>query len=167
MDVDVTREMLNYREAARHLWAAHFLPVMDPKRLHCAVHQFADVCSMLYIWLVAQPRHLQVGCWREFEPTPWNLRVIIEHDRVVPIQVSRNKGEHTYWDYPLEKVSGAGLEFEFQGFLDWDEIDHRDFEYAKLRITRFDGNEALVDHLALIKPMYCRWLGLLMESPAG
>lgn len=145
--MDVTEQLLAYRETARHLWNTSLrqIATMDDVNPWDVRDRFEDSCDTLFLDHVVVEKR-----WRSGEPLP--IRVVAPKGGL-EMHVNREKGERSGdWGFPCECVGRRGLELAFVDFFDFDVLGWRDFEYAEVLIRGCTDEQDLEGRFALVRP---------------
>lgn len=147
---DVTDIFQKYREAARHLRNAYYVPYdADDWDM---VEDFDEVSITLF-------KHLVLGELKisreEFDwlAQPSSKFVIESVANDLPLMINR-EGQSGYWDNAITKVKKGDLVMHFIDYFDWDAMDQIDFRYYRVRIVASDRYPNLVGNDALIETIY-------------
>jgi hypothetical protein len=159
-NLDITPSVANFREAARHLWNAHYrqnLSERDPWDLR---DSFDEVIIRLFASLVLEPLGINdtgLAPSRAGEPTPvTGLIVRPSSESGVPIMINRDRPRSGYWDHPKQCFAGGDGTLLPARFFDFDELASRDFRYLEVFIASSDRNPDIVGRWALLGFEYAR-----------
>lgn len=155
--MDALPLLLRYREAARHVWNCFLRPpdivAAGPLLSEEADDDWEETRQVLFRAIVLRntgsPAHAQARL-RWLTPIDF-LRVELRVD--VPAMISRIKGQGSYWDHPLGRLS-PGDDLRFIDFYDFDESGYRDFLYCQVEIRGSPQHPEVVGHLAMIEAQY-------------
>jgi hypothetical protein len=147
---DVTSEMNDFREAARHLWNMHFRGLAEPSQDWDVRDDFNAIVALLFRALVLGPIGREEWEYTPDEvairePLPF-LHVVAKSESDLHINRELNSG---YWDFPV--VAPGDLDLQFLQCFDWWELGHRDFAYYRVRIAESKAHPALVGKDALVR----------------
>lgn len=156
---DITAEMLEFKEAIRHIWNGHFAQRrsrMSPE-MQDAFSQIerglfaAIVLSSLNVSKRAEEYREQPLSWLILEPaselTEW------------PVQFGDIDGTgNTTWQLPSVIDVKEGMIFEFFDFFDWNAFGFVDFPYVRARVRATKVTTPLQGAVALIEQRLCRFM---------
>lgn len=158
--LDITPAVANFREAARHLWNAHYrqvLPDRDPWDLR---DSFDEVINRLFENLVLVPLGMNgpgLAPSNAGEPVPMpGLIVRPSPQSGVPIMINRDRPRSGYWDHPKDRIVGGEAELLLARFFDFDQLACRDFRYLEVFIASSDCEPDLVGRWALLDFEYAQ-----------
>ncbi len=147
---NITGIFQKYREAARHLRNAYYIP--SDTNDWDMVEDFDEASTMLFKHLVLG--ELQIN--REgfdWLAQPSGKFIIESVANDLPLMINR-EGQSGYWDNPIEKVQKGDLVMHFIDYFDWDSMDQIDYRYYRTRIVASDKHPNLVGNDALIETIY-------------
>ena len=147
---NVTDIFQQYRECARHIRNAYYVPKdMNDGDI---VEDFDALSVLLFRHLVLG----EVGVDRESNnwlSEPALIFPVVPSGNVCPIMINR-KEQSDYWDHPLTEIKKDDLEMVFIDYFDWDDMDLIDLRYYRVRITTSSVYPDLVGSDALIATIY-------------
>lgn len=154
MTIDASALMENYREAIRHLWNAHFRPVLNLKSPSQLLRRFSDTKRLLFRSLVAEP----LGIFETEIDAESLWEVEPRSSCGCPILINREIEQSGYWDNPINTTSGSSVKFRFIDFFDWDQLGQADLIYCLVKIEHFSAHPHLVGYTALLEVHYVRFI---------
>jgi hypothetical protein len=161
-NLDITSSVANFREAARHLWNAHYRQTLSERDPWDVRDSFDEVIGRLFGSLVLEPLGIDgtgLARWNAGEPTPVKgLIVRPSAESGVPIMINRDRPRSGYWDHPKERVAAAEAELLFARFFDFDQLACRDFRYLEVFIASCVREPDIVGRWALLDFEYARIL---------
>jgi len=162
---DVTQLLNGYRECVRNLWNIHFINRTSLTSAWDLFEEYDDICSKLLAALVLDhvDRHTYTKA-RAYALSPEPLlffRVVPTPKTGVPINISREKNNSGYWDYPITLVKPGDADMRFIDLFDFDLLGFRDFQYCRVRIVGSKANPDLVGHDALLG---CNHVRILFDA---
>jgi hypothetical protein len=136
---DITAAVANFREAARHLWNAHYLPTLSPEFPWDVRDSFDRVACELFRSLVLEDFGLaKVGLAPAWAADPEPIPALIVTPRGVtgsPILINRERPRSGYWDHPKQCIRAEDATLLLARFFDFDEVGLRDFRYLEVFIS--------------------------------
>ena len=159
-NLDITASVANFREAARHLWNAHYRQNLSDRDCWDLRDSFDEVAIQLFASLVLEPLGLNstsLAPSNVGEPTPLtSLIVCPSPESGVPIMINRDRPRSGYWDHPQQRVTGDDAELRLARFFDFDELACRDFRYLEVFIASSNRHPDIVGRWALLDFEYAR-----------
>ena len=146
----VTPIFQKYREAARHLRNAYYIPL--DRNDWDMIEDFDEISIMLF-------KHLVLGEFQlnregfDWLAQPSKHFMIESSAEDLPLMINR-EGQSGYWDNPINKVKKGDLVTHFIDYFDWDSMDQIDFRYYRVRIVGSDKHPNLIGNDALIETIY-------------
>ncbi len=156
MNEDCTIAFRRYREIARATWNLAFAPDAERAVWDCAI-AYREAMARLFEALVLIPLGYPVRNKLDYslgDAVPFAVMVESEHVEVMFDRNLPQEAAHS-WAPPIA-IGGTGYLFRFVNFFDWDELSHRDFQYVKVLVERYDTKPDVVGHHALIEALKCR-----------
>jgi hypothetical protein len=169
-NLDITSSVANFREAARHLWNAHYRQSLSDRDPWDLRDSFDEVIIRLFASLVLEPlgtkgTGLAPSCG--FEPIPvTGLIVRPSPESGVPILINRDRvrSAHGYWDHPKTRIAATEAELLLARFFDFDQTAHRDFRYLEVLISASQTEPEIVGRWALLDFEYAH---VFFDEPAA
>ncbi|HSI86800.1 MAG: hypothetical protein ACAI35_17445 [Candidatus Methylacidiphilales bacterium] len=147
---DLAQLMANYREASRHLWNAHFRPVLTSRNAPLLLRKFKDIRIQLFDTLVLDGMRTMLPILRHYNHLEAYIQITIRPSEACPILIGRMRGKDGYWDHPVDTTDGSDIYLRFLDYFDWDELGPRDMTYYKCEILDFPSQDHLRHHYALL-----------------
>jgi hypothetical protein len=134
--MDLTQEVLRYRECARHVWNVYFQPMRD------GWHEFFPVEQALFDALVLEQFEHRPGLWEKHPDGYFDALVVVP--TLAPrglsalfVRPERGKDEH--W---AETRLDGPVELKFIEFFDFANCnDPRDLRWVRARVLGPPGHE--------------------------
>jgi len=144
--VDATPTFDAYRECVRHLWNAHFVPVLEHLDKPQASEHFYEVEVSLFRQLVLA-RYAPKRMWEEFDGYPFFHLEIVSPRAEVYISAGSGSGR---WDQPPRFALPAEFEFEFLWFWDWYDFGVREYSLYHAHVRSSETYPDLVGREVLV-----------------
>ena len=159
-NIDITPSVANFREAARHLWNAHYRQNLSDREPWDLRDSFDEVIIRLFASLVLEPLAIDgtgLSPSSAGEPTAVTGVIVRPSPEVgVPIMINRDRPRSGYWDHPKQRIAGDEAELLFARFFDFDQLTYRDFRYLEVFIASSDREPDIVGRWALLDFEYAR-----------
>lgn len=159
-DLDITPLIENFREAARHLWNAHYRQRLAERDPWDVRDSFDEVTGPLFGSLVLAPlgiRSTALAPANVWEPTPvTGLIVRPSSESGVPIMINRDRPRSGYWDHPKDRITGDEAKLLLARFFDFDQLGCRDFRYLEVLIASSERHPEIAGRWALLDFEYAR-----------
>jgi hypothetical protein len=156
------------REAARHLWNAHYRQSLADRDPWDVRDSFDEVIGRLFGSLVLEPLGIEgtsLAPSNAGEPKPvTGLIVRPSAESGVPIWINRDRPRSGYWDHPKQRIAGDEAELLFARFFDFDQLACRDFRYLEVFIASSAREADIVGRWALLDFDYAK---VLVGQPAA
>lgn len=164
---DITPSIANFREAARHLWNAHYRQSLADRDPWDTRDSFDEVIGRLFDSLVLEPLGIagtSLAPSNAGVPKPvTGLIVRPSVESGVPIMINRDRPRSGYWDHPKERIAADEAELLFARFFDFDQLASRDFRYLEVFIASSVREPDIVGRWALLDFEYAK---VLVGQPA-
>lgn len=152
---NVTQLFNNYRECVRNLWNIHFLKYKSVASNEWDFFDaYDDICSLLFVSLVLnridRETYKKASAYVSSPEPLLFFRVIPSVETGVPLNVSREKNNLHYWDYPIDLIKPNEADMRFIDFYDFDLLEFREYQYCRVKIIDSNVYPDLVGHDALL-----------------
>jgi hypothetical protein len=157
--LDVTDEMLLFKEAVRHSWNLYFMQCDSPMSLEIQ-EAFEEVERGLLRGIVLASAGLteRAGEYRQ-KPLSWLMVELADGVQELPLQFGEvDEIGNTRWKIPVVLPMGGRARFEFFDFFDWNPYGMIDLPYVRARVVDLPGKPDAQGSMALIEQRYCRFL---------
>lgn len=118
-----------------------------------------EVQNVLFQKLVTEPASLS---GTKYGDPQRNILVELRDSVAAPIMLNREV-DSGYWDYPVKEVTKE-VRLLFVSFFDWDQLNYRDNQYARVQIEHWPTHSETVGKHALIESRYVRFVNNPAES---
>jgi len=156
--IDVTNQILEYRECLRFIWSKSCKDIARTEGFNEGFDKLEDLDGLKKLLL----RQLLNGSIPE-NVHPEIHAVLLSNDVRILVERPSNDGNR-YWDTPLPGVLISDPEFLFKDFFDWDPLRLYDCLYALVEITKSEKFLHVVGRKALIEVQY---LTFFMHEDVG
>jgi hypothetical protein len=157
---EITSDVANFREAARHLWNCHYLPYIGEQSPFDVRDSYDAVVRELFRSLVLEPWKLAGSLAPAWSAEPTTLPdIVVEPSTAhgVPILINRDQSRSSgYWDHPKKQLAANEAELRLARFFDFDVIGHRDYAYLQVLIASAPAEPVIVGRWALLEVRYAR-----------
>ncbi len=152
---DVTQILNRYRECVRNLWNIYFINHGSLTVDWDLADEYERICTKLFTLLVlnrvGKNEHSKSLVFNQSSEPLSFFRVVPSAEGGVPIQVSRERNDFTYWDYPIKSIKPDEADMRFIDFFNFGLLDFREFKYCRVRIVGSKVNADLVGRDALLE----------------
>ena len=151
--MNITEEIHQFREAARHLWNSYLKREAD----YDSVDTFHSICLQLFEEQITSRLELSVS------PIPMDghnvpldgYRIFASHQGKIPLYINREIPPSGYWDYPIDWIAPEeGPDIRPISFFDYDLLGWRNIEFYRVRIVNCPSHPEINGREALIKCDY-------------
>ncbi|HCT39890.1 MAG TPA: hypothetical protein DF427_01655 [Moraxellaceae bacterium] len=157
--INITRSMLEFKEAVRHTWNCYFSGSDDPISPETQ-EAFSSIERALLRVLVLAPHG--VGDLAD----SYRLRVlpsILVSPTYIPGEMPirfglRDANKNVVWDEETLIKIDDSTRFHFFDFFDWYQYGHVDLPFVRVRCIPQTGDEANESTPALIEQRYCQFM---------
>jgi hypothetical protein len=149
---DISDVFDHYRLSARAIWNTAFWPDPDFRNWD-SIDQFHEIERLLFRDLVlAKVDRDWPLCDLFVNAIPF-FQIVPSHMHGTPIMIQKPRPEAPtgYWDDPVNLIKPKEAELLFIAHFDWNEMDHIDLRYYRVKIVSFDAHPELVGREALIE----------------
>lgn len=159
MMIDISTEMLVFKEAIRHSWNTYFWPNED-RYSDESQESFGEIERALLKVLVLTPHGMEdVASSYRLEPL---ANILVTPETVpgeMPIQYGKKlKDGNTVWEMPGSIDVDENTQFKFYDIFDWRTFEHIDLPYVRAVSVPRESSEHKISRLALIEHIHCRFL---------
>ncbi|MES2740063.1 MAG: hypothetical protein V4754_03825 [Pseudomonadota bacterium] len=165
--IDITEQMLEFKEAVRHIWNSYFANSDEPMSSETQ-EAFSDIEHALLRVLVLAP-HGMGDLARSYRLGVFS-NILIQPMYVpgeIPIQFGHKEPNgNTAWDVEtIFKVDEETM-FYFFDFFDWYPYGHLDLPFVRVRILPQVDDQARGGKIALIEQRHCKFM-LVVNAVTG
>jgi hypothetical protein len=149
---DISDVFDHYRLSARAICNTAFWPDPDFRNWD-SIDQFHEIEKLLFRDLVlAKVDRDWPLCDLFVNAIPF-FQIVPSHMHGTPIMIQKPRPEAPtgYWDDPVNLIKPKEAELLFIAHFDWNEMDHIDLRYYRVKIVSFDAHPELVGREALIE----------------
>jgi hypothetical protein len=163
--IDVTVQMLEFKEAVRHTWNSYFLKTTNPMSSEIQ-EAFSNIeRSLLRVIVLAQ--HGMGNLADSYRTRPLQ-NIVVKPARIpgeIPIQFGKkNQNGNILWDVESMIKVNEQTYFEFFDFFDWDPYGHVDMSFVRARMPLLGVGAAHSGSVLLVEQMYCKFMLYPIEA---
>lgn len=145
--MDVTEDLLRFREAARAMWNVHMRPVAGGPHLVAAWEDWEEICLRLFSSMVSRRLGIDV---------PVGCRLDLFFDSLIvvcwsgtQIRINRSLDPSPYWDFDFRGEVDR-LRMQWGWFFDFGSFGHVEFEFHNVIVVSSESDEGVVGRRALV-----------------
>ncbi len=163
--IDVTEQMLEFKEAVRHTWNSYFANSNEPMSSEIQ-EAFSGIERALLRVLVLAPQgmgdladsyRLRVLSNILIKPAP----LLVE----MPIRFGhREPNGNIVWDAETALKVDEDTQFGFFDFFDWYPYGHVDLPFVRVRELPHTDDKSLEGKIALIEQIHCKFMLVVSET---
>lgn len=159
MKVECTISFAHYREVVRSLWNLGFYTKPELRNWNCE-RSYDEAVARLFEGMILRPLGISERVDPTFAPglTAYFAVETVAGNRLL---VNRNSPDEPggIWGHPILEAGQARWRLRFMGFVDWDVLGMRDFQYIRVLVEEIEGRPDLAGRHALIESGVCSiWL---------
>jgi len=157
--IDITEQMLEFKEAVRHTWNSYFANSNEPMSSETQ-EAFSDIERALLRVLVLAPHGM--GDLAD----SYRLRVLsnvliqpVYAPGEMPIQFGHKEPNGNFvWDIETTLKVDEDTQFHFFDFFDWYPYGHVDLPFVRVRTPPQVDDQARGGRIALIEQRHCKFM---------
>lgn len=157
--IDITEQMLEFKEAIRHVWNTYFAGSDDPMSPETQ-EAFSSIERALLRVLVLAP--YGVGDLAEAYRLRVSSNILIKPARSLvemPIQFGHKEPNGSIvWDVETMLKVDAATQFGFFDFFDWYPYGRVDLPFVRVRELPHAGEKSFGGKIALIEQIHCQFM---------
>lgn len=157
--IDITEQMLEFKEAIRHIWNTYFAGGDDPMSPETQ-EAFSSIERALLRVLVLAPHG--VGDLADSYRLRVSSNILIKPACSLvemPIQFGhREPNGNIVWNVETMLKVDAGTQFGFFDFFDWYPYGHVDLPFVRVRELPYTDEKSLGGKIALIEQIHCQFM---------
>ena len=163
MKIEITKEMLLYRECATSIWNKYGSPSEVLSDFWDKLHIYHDTCVDLFSLIILYPLDLWDVAEKSpsyaAEPKPLFFMHVVPQNQPTRFDIAFEKGGRAGFKVAPEQVSADDMEFCFIDFFDYDVFAEFKFEYYLVYINRSNKYPELTGFRALLRVDECKVYG--------
>lgn len=157
--IDITAEMLAFKEATRHTWNTYFVNSVDPMSPDTQ-EAFSAIERALLQVLVLTPHG--VGSLADSYRLRVSSNILVKpahHLTEIPIQFGRREPNgNIIWELEEVLKADACTQFGFFDFYDWYPYGHVDLPFVRVRELPHADGGSQEGRIALIEQIHCQFV---------
>jgi hypothetical protein len=155
--IELTDELLQYREWARNFWNIYLLHRVRSEG-YDLIDQFKILSSHVLDILLSKCNYISVDRTPSIDsPNYIRIHAICSDVIGTPILINRVKDcKHGYWDHSLTRIINGLENLQFIDLYDFDLQSFRDMKFYLVFIREYKNDPNIAGHWALIEPQYVR-----------
>jgi hypothetical protein len=157
--IDITKQMLEFKEAVRHTWNSYFANSNQPMSVETQ-EAFSTIERALLRIIVLAPQGM--GDLADTYRLRALSNILIKPLAVsgeMPIQFGHKEPNgNTVYDLPKMLKVDADTQFEFFDFFDWNPYGQIDLPFVRSRVPPHLVNKTLGRKIALIQQIHCKFI---------
>lgn len=156
---DISREMLEFKEAIRHIWNTSFVTSESPMS-PVVQAAYNDIESALFRTLVLDLVGIQDERIR-YRKSPVSFVRVVSHSQELPMQFGlKGANGGIAWTALHRIIVPADMHLSFDSFFNWGWDSYIDLPYVKVFVEKLAGYSQYEGLSAIIEQQYCSFMFL-------